>query len=131
MAGEKGPIPLAKNIHGNTQQTNPDLNAGNNDEYLPDASGEDPGKREIGEDEREHVFKDQQAGKRFNGNLSVSIDNVEGRSHSSHNHAHNNKGQEDGRNQPPIFFHIMRSDPEPIQPDGAEDEHGNDEEYPE
>lgn len=62
--------------HGNTKQTNTNLNASYNVECLQNTDADEPVIGTRSQAKAEHVLKDQEACKSFNGNISFKIRSV-------------------------------------------------------
>lgn len=65
---------LAKHIHRQAQRANSDLDTAKYDEQSLDTSFKNPGISKVRQNERKHVFEDDQTSKRFNCNVSVCIE---------------------------------------------------------
>jgi hypothetical protein len=133
------PVPLAQHVHGNAQQADKDLNATECKEHDLEPAQKHPIIREIGQDKAEEVLEDEQAGERFNCDVSVRVctelvlhhvrdlvfvltNKILGRRDGAHDHTDDNESKEDIRHNPAIVAHITRRDAEAEQTNCGEDE---------
>ena len=71
-AGQQAPDLLSEDVHGDAEQTDADLDAGDDVEGLDDAVAQDPLVGGPGQGEAEHVLEDQQAGEGFDRDVTYS-----------------------------------------------------------
>lgn len=127
MPGEEAAIPLPKHVHGHAQQTDADLDTGDDDKCAPHAARHprrDPIIGKVGQDEGEDVLEDEQAGEGFDGDVAVGVDDVERAGDGAHDHADDDEAEEDVRDQPAVSADVGGGDAEAVEADAREDEHG-------